>query len=82
MFFPSTSQNNKVRDIVVILYAICIIFLNLLDSTSMLFLHQHGMSTLMTTLRRFKDDHRLVVVAFMTLENLLKSGKIKTHWYM
>uniref|UniRef100_K1QVN3 LRRK2 ARM repeat domain-containing protein n=1 Tax=Magallana gigas TaxID=29159 RepID=K1QVN3_MAGGI len=43
------------------------------DSTSMVFLHQHGMSTLMTTLRRFQDEHRLVVVAFMALENLLKS---------
>ncbi|XP_052674441.1 uncharacterized protein LOC128156374 [Crassostrea angulata] len=43
------------------------------DSTSMLFLHQHGMSTLMTTLRRFQDEQRLVVVAFMALENLLKS---------
>lgn len=64
----------------VIPHAICIISLNLLDSTSMLFLHQHGMTTLMTTLRRFLDEHRLVVVAFMTLENLLKSGKIKIHY--
>ena len=28
----------------------------------------------MSTIHRFQDEHRLVVVAFMTLENLLKTG--------
>ncbi|XP_061165114.1 uncharacterized protein LOC133174089 [Saccostrea echinata] len=43
------------------------------DSVSSAFLHREGMRTLLSTLDRFQDEPRLIVVAFMTLENLLKS---------
>ena len=60
--------------IVLFKYIITFHYLFTLVSTSSIFLYQGGMHTLMSTVHRFQDEHRLVVVAFMTLENLLKTG--------
>ncbi|XP_048774777.2 uncharacterized protein LOC125679541 isoform X2 [Ostrea edulis] len=43
------------------------------DTAVATFLQEDGMRTLMLTINRFQEEPRLIVVAFMTLENLLKS---------